>query len=51
VHHNPVKHGVATNAANYPWCSSAWFEQNAPPSFVKTVKSFKTDKLAVKDDF
>ncbi len=51
VHYNPVKHGVTANATNYPWCSAAWFDQNAPTSFVKTVKSFKTDKLKVPDDF
>jgi|MudIll2142460700_1097286.scaffolds.fasta_scaffold235469_2 putative transposase len=51
VHQNPVHHGVAANAENYAWCSAAWFGRNAPASFVATVKSFKTDKLSVPDEF
>jgi putative transposase len=51
VHSNPVKHGVAELAENYRWCSAAWFARNASPAFVQTVKSFKTDQLAVPDDF
>ena len=30
---------------------SSWFENQAPTSFVKTVYSFKIDKLNVADDF
>ena len=51
VHYNPVKHGVVANAENYRWCSAAWFAQNAPPAFVKTVMSFKTDRVKVPDEF
>jgi len=51
VHYNPAKHGATTNAAHYRWCSAAWFEQNAPRAFVASVKSFKTDRLTVPDDF
>jgi hypothetical protein len=51
VHQNPVHHGVADNAENYAWCSAAWFGRNAPASFVATVKSFKTDKLSLPDEF
>ncbi len=51
VHNNPVKHGLVANAENYPWCSAAWFAQNAPRSFVETVSRFKIDKVNVFDEF
>ncbi len=51
VHNNSVKHGLVSNADNYPWCSAAWFSQNAPSSFVETVKRFKIDNVKVYDDF
>ena len=51
VHHNPVHHGVVELATRYPWCSAAWFQREATPAFRKTVLSFKTDRLKVKDDF
>jgi putative transposase len=51
VHNNPVHHGLADKAENYPWCSAAWFGRNAPASFVATVKSSKADRLRVPDDF
>jgi putative transposase len=51
VHKNPVRHGLASVAENYKWCSAAWFTQNAPPAFVKTVNSFKIDQVNVPDDF
>ena len=34
-----------------PWCSAAWFERTASAAQVKTIYRFKTDKLAVPDDF
>ncbi len=51
VHQNPVKHGVATIANQYPWCSAAWFERTATPAQVKTIYSFKIDSINVQDDF
>ena len=51
VHNNPVHHGVATLAENYPWYSASWFSQNTNAAFQSTVKGFKTDKLEVQDDF
>jgi len=51
VHQNPVRHGLIPLAENYRWCSAAWFAGNASPVFVKTVKSFKTERLEVPDDF
>jgi putative transposase len=51
VHYNPQKHGIVQDATEYPWCSAAWFEKEATPGFVRTIKSFGTDQLRVPDDF
>ena len=51
VHQNAVKHGLVNIANQYQWCSAAWFEKTASPSAVKTIYSFKTDKLKVDDDY
>jgi putative transposase len=51
VHYNPVKHGLVKVASHYPFCSAGWFEVNAKPSFVKQIRSFKTDKVNVYDEF
>ena len=51
VHHNPAIHGIVPLAENYRWCSADWFTRTAPPSFVNTVRNFKTDQLNVPDDF
>ena len=51
VHTNPVHHGVVEAASLYPWCSAGWFERTADAAFRKTVASFKTDRVRVRDDF
>ena len=51
VHQNAVKHGLVRVASQYEWCSAAWFERSASPAAVKTIYSFKTDKLKVHDDY
>ena len=51
VHQNPVHHGVAQNAERYEWCSAAWFAREAGNAFVKTVDSFKIDRVKVYDEF
>ena len=51
VHQNAVKHGIVAVASQYPWCSAPWFETNARPGFVKSVYSFKTDRIKMPDDF
>ena len=51
VHHNPVHHGLVTVASDYRWCSARWFETNARSALVKSVYSFKTDRITVPDDF
>ena len=51
VHQNPVKHGLVPVANQYEWCSAAWFERTAPAATVKTIYSFKIDKIRIADDF
>ena len=51
VHQNPVRHGLVTLANQYQWCSASWFERTASPASVKTIYSFKTDKLKIADDY
>ena len=51
VHQNPVKHGLVKVASQYAWCSAAWFARTASPAAVKTIYSFKTDKLKIDDDY
>jgi REP-associated tyrosine transposase len=51
VHQNAVKHRLVTVASQYPWCSAAWFERTASPAAIKTVYSFKTEKINVYDDY
>lgn len=51
VHQNAVKHGLVAVACQYPWCSAAWFERTVSPAMVKSTYRFKTDRLAVTDEF
>lgn len=51
VHQNAVKHKLVPVANQYRWCSAAWFERTARLAQVKTIYSFKTDKIQVVDDF
>ncbi|MEZ6137216.1 MAG: transposase [Pirellulaceae bacterium] len=51
VHRNAVKHGVVAVPNQYPWCSAAWFERTASAAQVKTIYSFKTDRVQIRDDF
>ena len=51
VHQNAVRHGLVPVANQYRWCSAAWFERVARPAQVKTIYSFRTDRLKILDDF
>ena len=51
VHHNPVKHGLTGNAANYRWCSMGWFMRDARSGFRRTVLSFPHDRVKIEDEF
>ncbi len=51
VHQNPVRHGVAAAADQYPWCSAGWFQKDADATFRRKIESFRYDKVNVEDDF
>ena len=51
VHQNPVRHGLVPVANQYPWGSARWFERTATPAQIKTIYRFKTERLAIVDDF
>lgn len=51
VHQNAVKHGLVPVADQYRWCSAAWFERTATRAQVRTIYSFKIDRLSVRDDY
>ena len=51
VHQNAVRHGLVPVASQYPWCSAAWFEREAAPAMVKTIRAFKVDRVKVLDDY
>lgn len=51
VHQNPVRHGLVPVANQYPWCSARWFERTASPAQVRSLYRFKTDRVAVADEF
>ena len=51
VHQNAVKHGLVRRAIDYRWCSAAWLEGTAPRAQVKTIYSFKIDRVKVDDDY
>jgi putative transposase len=38
-------------ASRYPWCSAGWFERTVSPGQVKTIYSFRADRVHVDDDF
>lgn len=51
VHQNPVKHGLVPVANPYRWCSAAWLARTASRAQVRTVYSFKRDKVQLPDDY
>jgi putative transposase len=51
VHENAVHHRVVARAANYPWCSAAWFERTANPAFRKTILGFPCNRITIPDTF
>lgn len=51
THENAVHHRLVGDAVRYPWCSAAWFTENARPSFVATLRGVKIDRVKVYDDF
>ena len=51
THENAVHHGLVQVAAQYRWCSAAWFERTARPSFVETLRRMKIDRVKIYDEY
>ena len=51
VHRNAVHHRLVREPSAYAWCSAAWFERKAEPSFYRTVMEFPCDRIKVPDDY
>jgi putative transposase len=51
VHQKPVKHGLVTQANQYPWCSAHWFETTASRSQVRTIYGYGIERVKILDDF
>ena len=51
VHLNPVKHRLAENAEDYPFCSYRWFLEKADDDFHDAVMNQPIDRVDIFDDF
>ena len=51
IHLNPVKHRLAENAEDYPFCSYRWFLEKADESFQDIVMNQPMDRVDIFDDF
>lgn len=51
VHMNAVKHGLADDAFNYPFCSYKWFIEQANEDLKERVFHQPMDRLNIFDDF
>jgi len=49
VHRNPVHHKLVARATQWRWCSAAAFKQAVSPAWLKTISSFRFDKIAAED--
>ena len=51
VHINPVKHGLAKKAEDYPFCSYKWFVEHGDEEFKERVFAQPINRLGIFDDF
>jgi putative transposase len=51
THQNAVRHGLVSEANQYPWCSAAWFERTAKPGQVKAIYSFDEKRVRLPFEF
>lgn len=51
IHMNPVKHGLAKNAMDYPFCSYKWFIEQSDEVFKQQVFVQPIDQLKIFEDF
>ncbi|QIF03677.1 hypothetical protein G5S37_19850 [Roseimicrobium sp. ORNL1] len=50
VHQNAVHHKLVTRASEWRWCSARSFKEAVTPAWVKTVASFKFERIAEEDE-
>jgi putative transposase len=51
VHMNPIKHGLAENAMNYPFCSYKWFMAHGDEVLKEQVFAQPIDRVNIFDEF
>ena len=51
VHMNPVKHGLAEDAYDYPFCSYRWFMEQSDNELKQQVFNQPIDRLNIFDEF
>lgn len=51
IHQNPVKHGLAEQALDYPFCSYRWFVESAEPDWKDKLLTQPFDRLNIEDDY
>jgi len=51
VHFNPVKHGLAEKAEDYPFCSARWFVEGSLDEWRNKVIKSPCDRIKIGDDF
>jgi putative transposase len=51
VHTNPVKHYIAENATDYPYCSYKWFIEQGDENLKQLVFDQPIDRVKIIDDF
>jgi hypothetical protein len=51
VHVNPVKHGLARCAVDYPFCSYRWFVEQGNDTLKQQVFDQPVDQVKIMDDF
>jgi len=51
VHMNPIKHGLANNAIDYPFCSYSWFIEQGDETLKEQVFTQPIDRVKVIDNF
>jgi putative transposase len=49
VHQNAVHHGLVKTGSDWKWCSALAFKKAVTPAWMRTVASFKYDRIAELD--
>jgi putative transposase len=47
VNNNPVRHGLVSQAEDYPFCSAAWFKAHAPAELQRRLACVPCDRVSV----